>query len=84
MGALGLMAIAPLAVGGDAQERPKIQIPQPGVPQIMTLEGRYVRAAYNNEGYATSATSSSTCRSARSGCCSRSGWRSATACRTIR
>ena len=29
-----------------------MQIPQPGVPQIMTMEGRYVRAAYNNEGYA--------------------------------
>ena len=28
-----------------------MQIPQPGVPQIMTMEGRYVRAAYNNEGY---------------------------------
>jgi hypothetical protein len=35
-----------------AQEPPKVQIPQPGVPQIMTMEGRYVRAAYNNEGYA--------------------------------
>jgi hypothetical protein len=29
-----------------------VQIPQPGVPEILTLEGRYVRAAYNNEGYA--------------------------------
>ena len=29
-----------------------MQIPQPGVPQIMTMEGRYVRVAYNNEGYA--------------------------------
>ena len=28
-----------------------MQIPEPGVPQIMTMEGRYVRAAYNNEGY---------------------------------
>jgi hypothetical protein len=27
-------------------------MPQPGVPQIFTLEGAYVRAAYNNEGYA--------------------------------
>ena len=26
-------------------------MPEPGVPQIMTMEGRYVRAAYNNEGY---------------------------------
>ena len=35
-----------------AQEPPKVEIPKPGVPQIMTLEGRYVRVAYNNEGYA--------------------------------
>ena len=28
-----------------------MQIPEPGVPQIMTMDGRYVRAAYNNEGY---------------------------------
>ena len=34
------------------QEAPKVKIPEPGVPQIMTLEGRYVRVAYNNEGYA--------------------------------
>jgi hypothetical protein len=32
-------------------QAPKVQIPQPGVPQVMTMEGRYVRAAYNNEGY---------------------------------
>jgi hypothetical protein len=36
---------------GDAQA-PKVAIPQPGVPQIMTIEGTWVRAAYNNEGYA--------------------------------
>jgi hypothetical protein len=46
----GLMSTWPLAA--RAQEPPKVQIPQPGVPQIMTMEGRYVRAAYNNEGYA--------------------------------
>ena len=28
-----------------------MQIPKPGVPQIMTMEGKFVRAAYNNEGY---------------------------------
>jgi hypothetical protein len=38
--------------GVHAQEPPKVQIPQPGVPQIMTMEGQYVRVAYNNEGYA--------------------------------
>jgi hypothetical protein len=30
---------------------PQVKIPEPGVPQVMTMEGRYVRAAYNNEGY---------------------------------
>jgi hypothetical protein len=32
-------------------EPPKVQIPNAGVPQIMTMEGKFVRAAYNNEGY---------------------------------
>ena len=51
--AVGLMSMWALAAPGGvrAQEAPKVQIPQPGVPQIMTMEGRYVRAAYNNEGY---------------------------------
>jgi hypothetical protein len=35
------------------QDVPRVQIPQPGVPQIMTMEGRFIRIAYNNEGYAT-------------------------------
>jgi hypothetical protein len=36
-----------------AQEPPKVKVPEPGVPQIMTMEGRYVRIAYNNEGWVT-------------------------------
>jgi hypothetical protein len=48
--AVGLVSSCPLVA--LAQEPPKVQIPQPGVPQMMTMEGRYVRAAYNNEGYA--------------------------------
>jgi hypothetical protein len=48
--AVGLLSSWPLVA--LAQEPPKVQIPEPGVPQIMTMEGRYVRAAYNNEGYA--------------------------------
>jgi hypothetical protein len=39
------------AVEAQTQEPPKVQIPEPGVPQIMTMEGKFVRAAYNNEGY---------------------------------
>jgi len=35
----------------QAQDKPVVQIPKPGVPQIMTLEGKFVRVAYNNEGY---------------------------------
>ena len=43
---------APVApTDAQAQEKPVIQIPKPGVPQIMTMEGKFVRAAYNNEGY---------------------------------
>ena len=44
---------APVAppVAAQAQQPPKVQIPQPGVPQVMTMEGKFVRAAYNNEGY---------------------------------
>ena len=51
---VGLIVLGPLAApaGAQAQQKPTVQIPQPGVPQIMTLEGAYVRAAYNNEGYA--------------------------------
>jgi hypothetical protein len=53
LAALGLASLVMLQAPGGvrAQDAPKVQIPQPGVPQIMTLEGRYVRAAYNNEGY---------------------------------
>jgi len=52
---VGLVAAWAPVVPGDAraQEKPKVQvqIPQPGVPEIMTMEGKFVRAAYNNEGY---------------------------------
>ena len=50
---IGVALLGPLQTPGDArtQERPTVQIPQPGVPQIMTMEAKFVRAAYNNEGY---------------------------------
>ncbi|HSF14826.1 MAG TPA: hypothetical protein VLK65_04675 [Vicinamibacteria bacterium] len=48
----GLVSTWPLAPGkAQTEQKPKLQMPEPGVPQIMTLEGKYVRAAYNNEGY---------------------------------
>jgi hypothetical protein len=50
---LALISAAALAAsgGGQTQQKPTVKIPEPGVPQIMTLEGTYIRAAYNNEGY---------------------------------
>jgi hypothetical protein len=49
----GLMSVWPLQTKGDAQtqEKPIVQIPQPGVPQVITMEGKFVRASYNREGY---------------------------------
>jgi hypothetical protein len=44
---VGLMSLWPL----QAQEKPLVQIPNPGVPEVMTMEGKFVRAAYNREGY---------------------------------
>jgi hypothetical protein len=50
---LGLMLSVPSIAGDEKPKEPyDIKIPQPGVPQIMTLEGRFIRVAYNNEGYA--------------------------------
>ena len=46
-----VLAVSFAAVRPGAQEKPQVKIPEPGVPQIMTLEGTFVRAAYNNEGY---------------------------------
>lgn len=51
-----ILLIAGAALVGAAalqaqDQKPKVQIPNPGVPEIMTMEGKFVRAAYNNEGY---------------------------------
>jgi hypothetical protein len=51
LAAVGVSSLWPLAAA--AQEPPKVQVPDPGVSQIMTMEGRYVRIAYNNEGFVT-------------------------------
>lgn len=48
----GLMFVCPLQTKGDAQAQNKpVQLPQPGVPEVMTMEGKFVRASYNKEGY---------------------------------
>ena len=52
---VGFVSVWSSVAPGDvrAQDKPKVQvkIPEPGVPQVMTMEGKFVRAAYNNEGY---------------------------------
>ena len=50
---LALAALIGLSVAGHAQtpEKPQVKIPDSGLPQVMTMEGKFVRAAYNNEGY---------------------------------
>ena len=47
------VSVSPPVVRDNAQAQgpPQVKIPQPGVAQIMTMEGKFVRAAYNNEGY---------------------------------
>jgi len=47
--ALVVTLAAPFAAGARTDVVP----PQPTVPEIYTLEGQFVRVAYNNEGYAT-------------------------------
>ena len=44
-----LTVVSPAPV--QTQDKPVVAVPDPGVPQIMTIEGNFVRAAYNNEGY---------------------------------
>ena len=48
------LGLAP-GVRGDARAqdppKPQVKIPDAGVPEVMTMEGKFVRAAYNNEGY---------------------------------
>jgi hypothetical protein len=52
--AVALLLVA--AMGGGsiaAAQAPQVQMPKPTVPEIFTLEGEFVRIAYNNEGFAT-------------------------------
>ena len=49
--ATALVALGSLATPSALSQAPQVAIPKPGVNQIMTLEGEFVRVAYNNEGY---------------------------------
>ena len=46
-----LFGLAGFCGRAAAQDKPVVAMPKPGVPEIMTLEGKFARAAYNNEGY---------------------------------
>ena len=50
---VALLSVWSLQTKGDAQtqEKPLVQLPQSGVPQVITMEGKFVRASYNQEGY---------------------------------
>jgi hypothetical protein len=50
---VGLLALGavPRPAAAQTDQKPTVKIPEPGVPEIMMMEGRYVRVAYNNEGY---------------------------------
>ena len=39
-------------VATQSQPKLPVPIPDPGVPEVLTIEANFVRAAYNNEGYA--------------------------------
>lgn len=49
VGVVALLALGLASGVTVAQE--KIKAPQPGVPEIYSIEGQFVRVAYNNEGY---------------------------------
>ena len=48
-----LLALAAHAAPAAGQELSKLQKPEPTVPEVFTLQGQYVRVAYNNEGFVT-------------------------------
>jgi hypothetical protein len=50
---LAFTAICFLVIGSQAVAQQTVPVPQPTVPELFTIEGEYVRVAYNNEGFAT-------------------------------
>jgi hypothetical protein len=48
---IALVGAATVAVPAQGQKPPVVQIPDPGVPEVLTMEAKFVRAAYNREGY---------------------------------
>jgi hypothetical protein len=51
VGAIAVALLATLPVAGQEKPKPKVAIPNAGVPEAMSVEGKFVRAVWNNEGY---------------------------------
>ena len=47
----GLVALLAFSLASGAALAQELKVPEPGVPEFFTLEGQFVRIAYNNEGY---------------------------------
>lgn len=51
VGAVAVAGLMTAPVVGQEKAKPKVQIPDAGVPQAGSIEGKFVRAVWNNEGY---------------------------------
>ena len=49
--AAALLALVVMGGAPAGAQAPQVQMPQPTVPEIFSLEGEWVRIAYNNEGF---------------------------------
>ena len=86
---LALVCVAstgPMAAGDDAlaPQAPVVKIPEPGVPQVMTLKGGMSASPTTTKATRLLDTASPTCPSAKSGCSSSSARHFAMERRTIR
>src|SRR5436190_17782781 len=46
-------AVLVVGVATATAQTPAVTPPQPSVPEVFTIQGQFVRMAYNNEGFAT-------------------------------
>jgi hypothetical protein len=51
MAAVAVAGLATFPVRGQEKPKPKVTIPDAGVPQAGSIEAKFVRAVWNNEGY---------------------------------
>jgi hypothetical protein len=51
VGAIAVAGLATFPVRGQEKQKPQVQVPDAGVPQAGSIEGKFVRAVWNNEAY---------------------------------